>query len=197
MRALVIGAGPSIKKYNQYDEIRIFEGIKICADGALKQMLENNIIPSYVVSNEENSGIMDFYKSDLVHKYKSMFKIFLVTVDAELIEYLDENDFHFEILQEDKNMQLLQSSGGVAWYIAGTRLNCDTVCLIGMNQSRPLKYLEHFSEDVIKDFFIVQDNYCMDPPFEYFSKTLIEFIKLFKDKFKTVNLTPEGPLCQI
>jgi len=79
--AIVIGRGPSLKKFNHLDILANsnFSGKIICSDGILKDALESGVDPDkfpdfYVVSTDPYKEIELLYNHDIVDKFGSKIK---------------------------------------------------------------------------------------------------------------------------
>lgn len=61
--AIVIGAGPSLRRENSIGQILDsgYQGITICADGALSQCLWNGLVPDYVVTVDPQDRIVRWF----------------------------------------------------------------------------------------------------------------------------------------
>ena len=85
--AIVIGRGPSIKKYNHLELLAKsdYQGSIVCTDGALINALKAGITPDkfpkyYVVTIDSRKVISEYYNDDLVDKYGDKIKGIFSTV---------------------------------------------------------------------------------------------------------------------
>lgn len=90
---IVVGAGPSVRKYRQLETLAEsdFDGVVIATDSMLVRCLENGIVPDFVVSVDGAEIIADFYRHELVKKFGSQIKALLIsTVHPKVREALEE-----------------------------------------------------------------------------------------------------------
>ena len=92
--AIIIGRGPSIKKYNHLEKLAKsnFKGTIICTDGAMPNVLKAGITPKkfkkfFVVTVDAEPWQQDFYKHPLCKKFGSGIKcIISTTADPKVYE---------------------------------------------------------------------------------------------------------------
>ncbi|MFZ0843330.1 MAG: 6-hydroxymethylpterin diphosphokinase MptE-like protein, partial [Nitrosotalea sp.] len=92
--AIIIGRGPSIKKYNHLELLAKsdYQGSIVCTDGALINALKAGITPDkfpkyYVVTIDSRKEIREYYNDELVDKYGDKIKgIFSTVVNPITVE---------------------------------------------------------------------------------------------------------------
>lgn len=92
--AIVIGAGPSIKKYNHLELLAQsnYEGSIICTDRFLKPALMNGITPDkfpkfYVLSIDTANMIKNFYDDKIIKTYGNKINgVFSTVIDPQTVE---------------------------------------------------------------------------------------------------------------
>lgn len=156
--AIIIGAGPSVKKYNHLKMLAEsnYDGLVIVCDRILIPCLEAGVIPDIVCSIDGDKSIVDFYNSPLVNRYAHKIQaIFSTTVDPDVVNAWPCKDtLHFMNCHMDgmespltvskfmffaANKTVIQSGGQVGltcWFIAQS-LHKNPLCMIGIELSHP------------------------------------------------------------
>lgn len=158
--ALVLGAGPSIKKYNQLQKISRsdFSGIIIACDRILKDCLDNEIEPHIVVSVDGTEKTAEFYKN-INRNDSSPFPVACVNVfihpttlkrikqlRLQTYWYVSPLDNPFEgksitrivywMTKEKMIIPTLGNVGAMCWNIS-LLLGCNPIALVGLDFGYP------------------------------------------------------------
>lgn len=204
LKAIVIGVGPSLEKYDQLKTIAKsnFKGVILMTDSALKMAMKAGILPDkfmcYVCTSEDDYRCFGLYEDKLVKQYADKLTVFLVSPHDYLIEYLQDLDMKIHLFKDDTTTGILAGVGNICWYYAWNQLKCDTIGLVGFDMGYEKGYENNFPEQYRDIFLKVSYNpalkceYVVDPIYDYFRKTLIEYVE--KTNVKTINLTPQGSL---
>ncbi len=168
--AIVVGAGPTVREFNQLEMLAQsgFEGVVIATDSMLIPCLEKGVIPDYVISVDGAEVIAKFYDSELVRKHGAKLKTLLIsTVHPKVRELLTEASakiywYHglFDdwrspesftklisvITKSNKNpkglpaISCLGNCGAAAWVCAHSLLRRDRIALLGIDMGYPEGY---------------------------------------------------------
>lgn len=156
--AIIIGAGPSLKKYNHLNMLAKsdYKGLVIACDRILISCLEAGVVPDIVVTIDGDATIMDFYNSPLVGQYADKIQaIFSTTAHPDAVHSWSNKDtLHFMNCHMDTmetpislskgmwlmaNKTMMQTGGNVGmtgWFLAHA-LHKAPLCLIGVDLSHP------------------------------------------------------------
>lgn len=198
MRAIVIGAGPSLDKFKHLEQLAKskFEGMIYCTDAALKQTLEAGVLPKKfknlkIVTCETSEGIMKFFDYDICKKYATQLSVISYVNGDAMVEWVRLNGY--TVLNEPMNLETMafSNSGGIAW-LQAIKDGASEVVLIGMDHSLPLSFLDNFPKEIQDFFFIKTPNYCLDLDYQYYTRTFFELAKI--KNVKTINCTGQGAL---
>lgn len=153
--ALVIGAGPSLKRKNHLEILaeKGFDGIIFATDRILKDCLEQSIIPDYVLIADGSEKILDYINHDIVHEYASKIGAIMCTIThpsvveewkGEIYWFINfiSQDIHpniGKVLQSLLKKTMITTAGHVSslgWGI-GVTIGCNPIVLIGVDLSYP------------------------------------------------------------
>lgn len=208
MKALIIGAGPSIFKNNHLDVLKKY-GWKDCLivpEVMLQICLKRGITPDkfkkfYTVTLEDDHNTYHFFDDDIIRKYaKDIIAIISERSPQETKNFLKENKFK-EIYEVYKKECVTTSNVGLfAFMIARDFLKCDEIVLIGLDQAD--NSFEHITvpkdHPIFKNAFIELYNpyfktTCVMNPNQV--KWLEEFNEVYQqEKIKIVNCTEGGAI---
>lgn len=209
MKAIVIGAGPAIKKYGQLEQIRKskFTGKIITTDKMFRDCLEIGITPDkfdlVVVSSEYGNDIHKHYFKEIIDKKARGCTAYIYTPDNKVTEYLKSvgcNVITWPHNSMDEDANNLTNVGAISWMTAWKYLKCNKIALIGMNQSYDIQWLENFPKEYqgkllkIRHSDAFKSDYVLDPLYDYYSKSLLDYLEMKKDTIETWNCTGEGSI---
>jgi len=167
---IVIGAGPSIRKYKHLEKLAesSFEGKILACDSALVKCLKKGIIPDITISVDGAEIISKFYEDELVKKYGPQLKVLLITTvhpkvrkavmqaGAEIYWFHGMFDDWRSLESFTKLMKLttktedkpygcaalscLGNAGAALWVVAHSLLRLTPIGLIGIDMGYPDGY---------------------------------------------------------
>ena len=152
--ALVVGAGPSISKYNHLDLLASsnFRKTIIATDKMLIPLLKKGVVPQYVVCVDGYSECMRYFQDPLVEENKDKIKAFFTTfVHPSTIQSFKGEKYFFHTAMDDhmKPDSLTRAiyfmtrntivpcagdCGSTSWKMAHG-LRCNPIAMIGMDLS--------------------------------------------------------------
>lgn len=154
--ALVIGAGPSLKRNSHLELIadKGFDGIIFATDRILKDCLDANIIPDYVIIIDGSDKILKYLDHRIVDDYADKLKAIMTTHTHPSVVNRWHGDIYWynnevdDTIIQNVNQVLhlitkkspLPNAGHVSslgWCMAGF-LNCNPIVLTGLDLSYPL-----------------------------------------------------------
>ena len=143
MRALIVGAGPSIFKYDHLDILKKYgwTDILIVPEVMLQICLKRGITPDnfpnfYTATLEDDHNTFHFFDDDIVRKYASkMHVIISERSPQETKDFIIENKFKSVNEVHKKECVTTSNVGLFAFMIARDFLLCDEVVLIGLDQA--------------------------------------------------------------
>ena len=208
-KAIVIGAGPALKKFNHLNLLAKskFKGYVFVSDVVLREALDAGVTPDkfpnyFVISVEYGTYIRNFYTTDLnidlTRKYAPKITALLYAHETDFTKALRELGFNIILMEQDEYTDVFCNVGITGWWLAWDRFKCDEIGLIGINMSHGKEYLDNFPEFMHKLFFKSGYNeelkceYVLDPLYQYFQKTFLEWLE--RRHVKTVNCTQEGAI---
>ena len=151
--ALCIAAGESTKLH--YDEIKQFKGKIFSCEKNLISLLEEGIIPDYVVSIDGSDIMTQFINNPIVDKYSDrMTGVFATTVSPKFIDRWKGKKIFFNAWLDDQNeiksvslvfQELTQKAtmhtgghcGATLWFLA-YYLQANLIVLLGLDMAYPL-----------------------------------------------------------
>lgn len=158
---LIIGNGQSYKDH--LDDIKQFQGVKMCCEINLVPLLKAGIVPDYVMSLDGEDLLCEHLENPIVEKYAGRITAILSsTVHPKIIErwpgkmafitpWLDDMD---ELKSITKVMQMftkktvLRTGGNVGsfmWFVAAF-LEAKSIAMIGLDFSYPLATTPYLSD---------------------------------------------------
>jgi len=210
MKCLVIGAGPSLEKNNQWGLIKKFKGVIISTDFMLKKCIENNVIPQYVCTAENTKRITDFFIRDGIHSAHESVKDALEKVSQDIIcvtsrkthedvqKVLATRKWKDVIELSDEEIDRSSNVGLFSWRFAWKYLECGEVVLIGMDHAKPQGWTPlNTSVDLTDEFVFYKHSkfktcQYMDPKYQFFRKEFLD--AAIKEPCKTINCTEGGSI---
>lgn len=208
-KCIVIGAGPSLERYDQLKTLAKskYKGKLIVTDLILKKVLDAGITPDkfplfYVVSSEDGGDVQPLFHHDIIGKWADKIRIILFTVHKDVESYIKGLKMTTQIKNDTFETSLLANVGGMCWYAAWKYLNCNEIAMIGMNHSYPVDHLKKFSVRYQTLFFksghndVFDNDYVLDPVYQYFSSTFNELLTKMPKEIKTINCSEEGAIFQ-
>jgi len=200
-KVLIIGAGPSFKRNVQELRQSKFLGDKpviLCVDRSFAPCLDNDIIPDYMLTLENDETLKRFYsKNEITQKGKSVVAIHSHKTLKSQIDTLKKYGMETMmfpstryVTEQDEDLHYVTS---FAWVIAVDYLHADEIYLIGTDFSwsqhdlwtRHGKYTE-FNPILKTDFFT-------NGIYKNWKTELFKVMQLFP-KVKTYNCTGTGLL---
>lgn len=148
---VVVGAGPSIEKFGQFELLKKFKGHVIATDRMLVPLLKEGIVPEYVVSVDGDEVVADFYKDPIVENARVK-AVFNSQVHPSVAAICPGEIFWFSVVMDNINGPMSVSrvmywmtgektlassygnAGGFAWAL-GEFLGHRIVILVGMDLS--------------------------------------------------------------
>lgn len=155
--AIVIAAGPSLKKNNHLETLRKsdFKGIIIAVDRMLIPLLKEGIIPDYVINADgHRDNILKFFDDPIVDEYADEFKVVFATLAPPNVVKRFKGDKYFynamiddpkakksiskylRFLTQKPNLNTTGNVGGFG-VIFAYYLKCNPIGMIGLNLSYP------------------------------------------------------------
>lgn len=162
--AIVIGAGPSLKKYNHLKMLAEsgYKGLVIASDRIISDCLDAGLVPDIVVSIDGDLEIVDYYKNPLIMQNADKIQtMFSTTVNPKVVENWPCKDtLHFMNCHMD-TMDSLISVSRAMWLMANkTVIQCltkDTKVLVnggykdmGWMKSGDIVYSYNFEKRTIE-----------------------------------------------
>lgn len=206
-KCIVIGAGPSLERYKQLETLSKskYKGKLVITDLILEKALKAGITPDkfpnyYVVSSEDSGNVEPLFHHDIIGKWASKMKIILFTVHKDVETYIKNLQMTVRIRNDTYETSLLANVGGMCWFVAWEYLHCNEIVMIGMNHSHPVEHLNNFPIKYQTLFFRTGHNkfwnndYVLDPIYQYFSQTINEMLALMPNNIITINCTQEGAI---
>ena len=133
-RVLVVGHGPS---FRDFEFIRNFDGLILSVDFSGKELVENGIIPDYILFSEINEGVINFTDHTLPPMYTGMPITFVHKKDMirPVIELMDSLKLKREIFIPLYTTAHLADANVGLYSIAYAQmmLFADEIHLIGMD----------------------------------------------------------------
>lgn len=155
--AIVIGAGPSLHKYNHLELIaqsafyKNKEGPILTTSHTVKDCLDQGVIPDYMILLDPEPVMLSHIDHDIVDRYADKIKgIFAITTHPDVLNRWKGDKFFFMPSVSEKTipnvqammsglfpmlneMNALGNSGTFSWSIANF-LECNPITLIGMDE---------------------------------------------------------------
>lgn len=155
--AIVIAAGPSLKKKNHLEMLRKsdFKGIIIAVDRMLITLLKEGIIPDYVINADgHRDNILKFFDDPIVDEHANQIKaIFATLAPPNAIKRFKGEKYFYNAMIDDPKAKNsitkylrfltkkpnLNTTGNVGGFgvIFGYYLKCNPIGMIGLNLSYP------------------------------------------------------------
>lgn len=185
--ALVIGAGPSVKKFRQLDVLAKsrWKGVVICADKILKSLLKRSIIPNIVCSVDGDVKVANFYAGSLVKKNVENVKAVLsaTTVHPKVVENcpLEKHFFvpkwddpskltsltrMFWLMTKKTIMETGGNAGSCGWYLARF-LGAKVIGLLGLDYAY---YTKNLAETTFFETFKILSGGTPAKPLQYYRR---------------------------
>jgi hypothetical protein len=203
--AIVIGAGPSVQKYNHLKMLADaraqgrYKGVVLATDRILIPCLKAGLIPDIVMSLDGDFEVSEFFKHDLVNKHAhEMDVLFSAVVDNATVKMWPSSGNvyfflpHIDTMEGDMsvsrgmfwmtNKTVMHTGGnvGAACWFLSVAMNKDPIALIGMDLSYP--DVENIEE--IPSFGIYEKMHNGDP-----EKILKCFRRDYNPFFKNETIT--------
>ncbi len=209
-KALVIGAGPSLEKNNQWGLIKKFKGIIISTDFMLKKCIENNVIPQFVCTAENTKRITDFFIREGIHQASETTKDALDKVSQDIVcvtsrktheevqKVLDTRKWKDVIKLDDDELDRSSNVGLFSWTFAWKYLKAEEVVLIGMDHAKEQGWAPKKSNIDLSEEFILYEHskfktkQYMDPKYQFFRSEFL--MSAAKEPCKTINCTEGGSI---
>jgi len=150
-RVLVVGHGPS---FRDFEYIRNFDGMILAVDFSGKELVENGIIPDYILFSEISEGIMDFVDHTLPMMYVGMPIKFIhrESISPQVQRRMDEMKLQHSVFIPQYTPEHL-AVGNVGLYsiaFAQLVLYANEIHLIGMDYRGPDSGGRDYSKEWIK-----------------------------------------------
>jgi len=209
-KALVIGAGPSLEKNNQWGLIKKFKGVIISTDFMLKKCIENNVIPQYVCTAENTKRITDFFIREGIHSTSETVKDALDKVSQDIVcvtsrktheevqKVLDSRKWKYVIRVEDEELDRSSNVGLFCYTYAWKYLKAKEVVLVGMDHAKEEGWAPgHTGIDLSEEFVLYEHSkfktkQYMDPKYQFFRNEFLA--SAAKRPCRTINATEGGSL---
>jgi hypothetical protein len=168
----------------------------IITDKILEPCLKAGITPDkfniIACTCEFHYDIIKFFANKTALKWAEQIEVRTFLIGGNQVEqWLQAKGYKVVSMGQSFEALSLGNVGGISYYLAKL-LGCDEVCLIGMDHSQTLEFLDNFPKEIQDNFFIIKSDHCMDPMYQYFTKTFLQFSKIFK--IRTINCTEVGSL---
>lgn len=99
---IVVGAGPSVEKFNHLDKLKDTPYPIIATDRQLIPLLKRGVVPEFVISVDADPIVGDFYKDPIVNEYKDRVRaIFGHQVHKSVVENFAGEKYWFIILLDE------------------------------------------------------------------------------------------------
>ncbi|KQC04399.1 MAG: hypothetical protein APR53_03375 [Methanoculleus sp. SDB] len=155
--AIVVGAGPSVKEKNHMKLIREsdFGGIIIAVDRMLVPLLEEGIVPDFVINADGHcENILNFFDNPLVDQHASEITAVFATIAPSnavnrfvgrkyfynpMIDNIDSTTSITRCMKFLTKMSILNTTGNVGGFgvIFAYYLKCNPIAMIGLNYGYP------------------------------------------------------------
>lgn len=203
MKALIIGAGPSLEEnLDKIKDFSFFDYI-ICTDGAVNKVLERGIIPDYVTTLEDTPDLDKYYNTDVMREKAHLIGKAYISdrVDANVIKAMKSVGLEVKVAS-NTSMFLTSNVGLFSWFVSFLELNCDEAYLIGMDHCYPIDDgppVDRDSEIFKYGFQVLINPYnyediILNPAHQLWREEFVYYSNKFKDRIKTINLTGRGAL---
>jgi len=137
MKALIVGAGPSLKEnLDDYQRLGKFPGIVIATDAAVAPMLERDMIPDYCATLEDLAALTKYYTPEIVMQKGKLIKTCYVSdrVSPEVKNAIRDANIPCEIAAPCRS-ETTSNVGLFSWLISHLIHKCNETYLIGMDHA--------------------------------------------------------------
>ena len=202
MRALLIGAGPSIDD-NLIELKRLggFSGITLCTDGAINKYLEAGFTPEYVTTLEDTVDLNKYYLTDTVKNHEGEIKGYISDrVHAEVRKAMKQARIQPHVAGDIREY-VTSNVGLFSWLLAFRTFKCNEIYMIGMDHCygplekpkvpRESKLFEVAFKVRINPY--TNEEVILHPAYELWTEEFEWYIQKYP-KTKTINMTGRGAL---
>lgn len=165
--ALIIGAGPSLTRKKHLDLLaeaiaknknknNKFDCLLFASDRILKECLEHQIIPDYVLTLDGGENVYSFFNHDIVDKYSDKISAIMNVVTHPKVvqrwhgkkyffinaisdDVLPNVSYIFHLLTNKTELGSAGHTSSLGWSVAYT-LGCNPIALIGLDLSYPVDF---------------------------------------------------------
>lgn len=203
MKALIIGAGPSLSEnLKDYKKLEKFPGMIICTDGAINKTLEAHVIPDWVSSLEDTNDLDKYYITDIVKEKGHLIKNAVISdrVTEQTRKAITNAGMKWNVAGKLRGY-ITSNVGLFSWLAAVITWKCDEVYMIGMdhcygkgqkpNVEIPSELFTYGFQCLINP--IDGEDLILHPAFQLW-KEEFEWYKGKYPDIKTYNLTGRGAL---
>lgn len=114
--AVIVGAGPSIEKFNMLDKLKDVPCHIIATDRMLAPLLKRGIVPEYVLSIDGDPKISQFYLDKRLWTNRDRIKaIFNVQVSPEVVRSFPGEVFWFTVLMDNPVQDAISITRAMYW----------------------------------------------------------------------------------